>query len=104
MKLVLCHKASNNTFGRLAAASLSRNQNNLLLLYSREGRDPKTWYNLKTACTGKHHHYVFNVYRFKVDVGKYPTIKRLNEALLEIEAFQVSHPSRQPDTPDDLRA
>lgn len=37
-------------------------------------------------------------------MGKYPTIKRLNEALLEIEAFQVSHPSRQPDTPDDLRA
>ncbi|XP_005724111.1 maleylacetoacetate isomerase isoform X1 [Pundamilia nyererei] len=47
---------------------------------------------------------VYNAERFKVDVGKYPTIKRLNEALLEIEAFQVSHPSRQPDTPDDLRA
>uniref|UniRef100_A0A669D3S0 maleylacetoacetate isomerase n=1 Tax=Oreochromis niloticus TaxID=8128 RepID=A0A669D3S0_ORENI len=47
---------------------------------------------------------VYNAERFKVDMGKYPTIKRLNEALLEIEAFQVSHPSRQPDTPDDLRA
>ncbi|XP_063354604.1 maleylacetoacetate isomerase isoform X1 [Pelmatolapia mariae] len=47
---------------------------------------------------------VYNAERFKVDVGKYPTIKRLNEALLEIEAFQVTHPSRQPDTPDDLRA
>ncbi|XP_061599209.1 maleylacetoacetate isomerase isoform X1 [Cololabis saira] len=47
---------------------------------------------------------VYNAERFKVDVGKYPTIKRLNEKLLEIEAFKVSHPSRQPDTPADLRA
>ncbi|KAM8737142.1 maleylacetoacetate isomerase isoform 2-T2 [Acanthopagrus schlegelii] len=47
---------------------------------------------------------VYNAERFKVDVGQYPTIKRLNQALLEIEAFKVSHPSRQPDTPDDLRA
>uniref|UniRef100_A0A3B4TC60 maleylacetoacetate isomerase n=1 Tax=Seriola dumerili TaxID=41447 RepID=A0A3B4TC60_SERDU len=41
---------------------------------------------------------------FKVDVGQYPTIKRLNQTLLEIEAFKVSHPSSQPDTPADLRA
>ncbi|KAG8013412.1 Maleylacetoacetate isomerase, partial [Nibea albiflora] len=47
---------------------------------------------------------VYNAERFKVDVGQYPTIKRLNQALLEIEAFKVSHPSRQPDTPADLRA
>ncbi|XP_030299454.1 maleylacetoacetate isomerase isoform X2 [Sparus aurata] len=47
---------------------------------------------------------VYNAERFKVDVGQYPTIKRLNQALLEIEAFKVSHPSCQPDTPDDLRA
>lgn len=42
--------------------------------------------------------------RFKVDLELYPTIKRLNERLLEMEAFAVSHPSRQPDTPVDLRA
>ncbi|TKS86458.1 Maleylacetoacetate isomerase [Collichthys lucidus] len=47
---------------------------------------------------------VYNAERFKVDVDQYPTIKRLNQALLEIEAFKVSHPSRQPDTPADLRA
>lgn len=46
---------------------------------------------------------VYNAERFKVDVGKYPTIKRLNQTLLEIEAFKASHPSCQPDTPADLR-
>ncbi|KAK1894367.1 Maleylacetoacetate isomerase [Dissostichus eleginoides] len=47
---------------------------------------------------------VYNAERFKVDVEQYPTIKRLNETLLEIEAFRVSDPSCQPDTPEDLRA
>ncbi|KAG7238566.1 hypothetical protein INR49_030839 [Caranx melampygus] len=46
---------------------------------------------------------VYNAERFKVDVEQYPTIKRLNQTLLEIEAFKVSHPSCQPDTPADLR-
>ncbi|XP_056152061.1 maleylacetoacetate isomerase isoform X1 [Lampris incognitus] len=46
---------------------------------------------------------VYNAERFKVDVGQYPTIKRLNQALIELEAFKVSHPSCQPDTPVDLR-
>ncbi|KAA8582250.1 hypothetical protein FQN60_008990, partial [Etheostoma spectabile] len=45
---------------------------------------------------------VYNAERFKVDVGQYPTIKRLNQTLLEIEAFKVSNPSCQPDTPADL--
>ncbi|KAM6968834.1 maleylacetoacetate isomerase isoform 2-T2 [Tautogolabrus adspersus] len=47
---------------------------------------------------------VFNAERFKVDMEQYPTIKRLNQTLLEIDAFKVSHPSNQPDTPADLRA
>ncbi|KAK9533612.1 hypothetical protein VZT92_008719 [Zoarces viviparus] len=47
---------------------------------------------------------VYNAERFKVDVGKYPTINRLNQTLLEIEAFTVTNPSCQPDTPADLRA
>lgn len=46
---------------------------------------------------------VYNAERFKVDIKQYPTIQRLNQALLEIEAFKVSHPSHQPDTPADLR-
>ncbi|NWU90005.1 MAAI isomerase, partial [Upupa epops] len=47
---------------------------------------------------------VFNAERYKVNMGPYPTITRINKALLELEAFQVSHPSRQPDTPAELRA
>ncbi|KAM9354365.1 maleylacetoacetate isomerase isoform 2-T2 [Pholidichthys leucotaenia] len=47
---------------------------------------------------------VYNADRFKVDVNPYPTIKRINQALLGIEAFKVSHPSQQPDTPVDLRS
>ncbi|XP_028995075.1 maleylacetoacetate isomerase isoform X4 [Betta splendens] len=47
---------------------------------------------------------VYNAERFKVDVDAYPTIKMLNQTLVELEAFKVTHPSRQPDTPVDLRA
>ncbi|MED6255516.1 Glutathione S-transferase zeta-1 [Ataeniobius toweri] len=47
---------------------------------------------------------VYNAQRYNVDVSQYPTIKRINETLLEIEAFKLSHPSRQPDTPADLSA
>ncbi|NP_001088856.1 glutathione S-transferase zeta 1 L homeolog [Xenopus laevis] len=47
---------------------------------------------------------VANAVRFKVDLSPYPTIVRINESLLQMEAFQVSHPSRQPDTPEELRA
>ncbi|XP_037096706.1 maleylacetoacetate isomerase isoform X1 [Syngnathus acus] len=47
---------------------------------------------------------VYNAERFKVDLSLYPTIQRLNETLMKIEAFQVSHPSCQPDTPVELRA
>ncbi|KAL7862030.1 hypothetical protein SRHO_G00134710 [Serrasalmus rhombeus] len=46
---------------------------------------------------------VYNAERFKVDINHFPTIKRLNQTLIELEAFKVSHPSCQPDTPDDLR-
>uniref|UniRef100_UPI0037E86CF5 maleylacetoacetate isomerase isoform X1 n=1 Tax=Semicossyphus pulcher TaxID=241346 RepID=UPI0037E86CF5 len=47
---------------------------------------------------------VYNAERFKVDLEQFPTIKRLNQTLLEIDAFKVSHPHSQPDTPADLRA
>ncbi|XP_064514920.1 maleylacetoacetate isomerase isoform X2 [Pseudopipra pipra] len=47
---------------------------------------------------------VANAERFEVDMGPYPTITRINKALLELEAFKVSHPCRQPDTPAELRA
>ncbi|XP_073465221.1 maleylacetoacetate isomerase isoform X1 [Aquarana catesbeiana] len=47
---------------------------------------------------------VANADRFKVDMAPYPTISRINQSLMKLEAFQVSHPSRQPDTPPELRA
>lgn len=46
---------------------------------------------------------VYNAERFKVDLEQYPTIKRLNAALLTMDAFRTSHPSCQPDTPDELQ-
>ncbi|XP_066178093.1 maleylacetoacetate isomerase isoform X1 [Sylvia atricapilla] len=47
---------------------------------------------------------VANAERFKVDMRPYPIITRINKALLELEAFKISHPSQQPDTPAELRA
>ncbi|XP_073443528.1 maleylacetoacetate isomerase isoform X2 [Dendrobates tinctorius] len=47
---------------------------------------------------------VANADRFQVDMTPFPTISRINRALLQLEAFQISHPSRQPDTPPELRA
>ncbi|KAL8169120.1 UNVERIFIED_CONTAM: Glutathione S-transferase zeta-1 [Gekko kuhli] len=47
---------------------------------------------------------VYNAERYKVDLAPYPTLRRINKALLELEEFQTSHPSRQPDTPPELRA
>ncbi|XP_077435048.1 maleylacetoacetate isomerase isoform X2 [Vanacampus margaritifer] len=47
---------------------------------------------------------VYNAERFKVDMSLYPTIQRLNQTLVKIDAFQASHPSCQPDTPVELRA
>jgi maleylpyruvate isomerase len=40
---------------------------------------------------------VFNAMRAKVDMAKYPTIARINEQCVAIEAFAAAHPSRQPD-------
>lgn len=47
---------------------------------------------------------VANAERYKVDLSPYPTINRINKTLLALEAFQVTHPCRQPDTPAELRA
>jgi maleylacetoacetate isomerase len=40
---------------------------------------------------------VFNAVRFKIDMGPYPTIARIDEACRELPAFAAAHPSRQPD-------
>ncbi|XP_064148870.1 maleylacetoacetate isomerase isoform X8 [Loxodonta africana] len=47
---------------------------------------------------------VANAERYKVEVTLYPTISRINKTLLALEAFQVTHPCRQPDTPPEMRA
>ncbi|KAM6201611.1 maleylacetoacetate isomerase [Rhynchocyon petersi] len=47
---------------------------------------------------------VANAERYKVDLTPYPTINRINKTLLALEAFQATHPCRQPDTPPELRA
>ena len=46
---------------------------------------------------------VYNATRFSVDLSKFPTISRINATLLEHDAFKKSHPSAQPDCPEDLR-
>jgi maleylacetoacetate isomerase len=40
---------------------------------------------------------VANAKRFKVDLGAFPTILRINDACLKVEAFQKAAPERQPD-------
>lgn len=42
---------------------------------------------------------VFNALRYKTDMSPYPTIARLNEDLLKLDSFKVSHPHVQPDCP-----
>jgi maleylpyruvate isomerase len=39
----------------------------------------------------------FNAVRAKLDLATWPTIARINEACLAMEAFAAAHPSRQPD-------
>lgn len=46
---------------------------------------------------------VNNARRFKVDLTPYPTILRLETALLEHPAIAATHPKRQIDTPADQR-
>ncbi|XP_076326388.1 maleylacetoacetate isomerase-like isoform X2 [Tachypleus tridentatus] len=42
---------------------------------------------------------VYNANRFKVDMTQFPLISRINHALCQLEAFQISHPANQPDSP-----
>ena len=40
---------------------------------------------------------VINNARFDCDMSPYPTIRRIHEACMELEAFQKAHPMEQPD-------
>nr|XP_054758091.1 maleylacetoacetate isomerase-like [Lytechinus pictus] len=46
---------------------------------------------------------VYNALRFNVNMATFPIISRINDGLAELDAFKVSHPSKQPDCPEDLR-
>ena len=46
---------------------------------------------------------IFNAHRFKVDMSSYPTICRIQEELNKLDAFKKSHPTQQPDCPEDLK-
>lgn len=46
---------------------------------------------------------VYNALRFKVDMAQFPILSRINERLEKLPAFKAAHPSRQPDTPPELR-
>lgn len=41
--------------------------------------------------------------RFKVDITKYPTLVKINENCLKLEAFAKAHPFNQIDTPEEFR-
>ena len=43
---------------------------------------------------------VYNARRFGVDIGKYPTIERIEKACLALPAFDLARPERQPDKPE----
>jgi len=40
---------------------------------------------------------VFNANRFGVDMTKFPTISRINDALLQLDSFKKAHPDAMPD-------
>ncbi len=42
---------------------------------------------------------LYNARRFSVDVGPYPTLRRIDEACAALAPFQAAHPDRQPDAP-----
>lgn len=41
--------------------------------------------------------------RFKVDMTKFPRISEINDRLMELDAFKVTHPYRQTDCPENLK-
>lgn len=46
---------------------------------------------------------LFSAARFKVDLKPYPTLVKINDNCLQLEAFKKAHPFRQVDTPEEFR-
>ncbi|ETO26371.1 maleylacetoacetate isomerase isoform 1, partial [Reticulomyxa filosa] len=40
---------------------------------------------------------VYNAVRFNVDMKRFPTIQKIHDQCMTLEAFKASHPDRQPD-------
>jgi len=47
---------------------------------------------------------IYNAIRFEVDLSPYPICKRIYDDLSKLEPFHATHPSRQPDTPENEKA
>ncbi|XP_059139497.1 maleylacetoacetate isomerase-like [Physella acuta] len=47
---------------------------------------------------------IYNAKRFKIDMAQFPIISRVHDALVELPAFKAADASRQPDTPEEMRA
>uniref|UniRef100_G3MM10 Uncharacterized protein n=1 Tax=Amblyomma maculatum TaxID=34609 RepID=G3MM10_AMBMU len=46
---------------------------------------------------------VYKANHYKVDVTQFPTLLRISTALESLPEFKAAHPSRQPDTPPEIR-
>ncbi|KAH6927057.1 hypothetical protein HPB50_026399 [Hyalomma asiaticum] len=46
---------------------------------------------------------MYKAKRFEIDLSQFPTLTRINAALVDLPAFKAAHPSRQPDTPPESR-
>jgi maleylacetoacetate isomerase len=47
---------------------------------------------------------LYNARRFGLDIGRWPTIARIEAACLALPAFDAARPERQPDSPESQRA
>jgi len=47
---------------------------------------------------------VFASKRFNIELSRFPLIRRISSDLERLESFKKAHPTRQPDTPLDLKA
>lgn len=46
---------------------------------------------------------LFTAKRFNVDISQYTLLSKINDNCLKLQAFHLSHPLRQIDTPEDLK-
>lgn len=46
---------------------------------------------------------VFSAKRFGVEIDQFPTVAKVNNTAMQLDAFIKAHPYRQPDTPSELK-